>query len=102
LAGFVLVQRGSQVSGDMDVWDMAEFFVLRGYRRRRVGASAAREAWRRLPGRWEVRVINANRPAVDFWRRVISEHVGRSVDSTRFIRNGAEWHLFAFDAGGAA
>ena len=28
LAGFVLVKRGSEVSGDKTVWDMAEFFVI--------------------------------------------------------------------------
>src|SRR5262245_39859164 len=57
LAGLVLVQQGSQVTGDAEVWDMTEFFVLRGYRRRRVGAKAAREAWQRLQGRWEIRVF---------------------------------------------
>src|SRR5580658_3531125 len=30
LAGLVLVKRGSEVSGNLAVWDMAEFFVLRG------------------------------------------------------------------------
>lgn len=97
VAGFVLIQRGSQVSGDADVWDVAEFFVLRGYRRRRVGVTAARELWRRLPDRWEVRVISTNRAAVEFWRRAISECVGRSVESSHFVKNGADWHLFAFD-----
>ena len=28
LAGFVLVKRGSDISGDEGVWDMAEFFVF--------------------------------------------------------------------------
>src|SRR5262245_2534065 len=32
-AGFALVSRGSQISGDETVWDMAEFFIVRGYRR---------------------------------------------------------------------
>ena len=34
LAGFVLVRRVSQLQRDGDAYDMAEFFVLRGYRRR--------------------------------------------------------------------
>src|SRR5436305_8412765 len=37
-AGFVLVKKGSEVSGDRTTWDIAEFFVLRGYRRRGVGS----------------------------------------------------------------
>ena len=102
LAGLVLVQQGSQVTGDADVWDIAEFFVLRGYRRRGVGAGAARDLWQRMPGRWEVRVIDTNQPAIDFWRRSISEYMGRSAESTRFVQNGADWHLFAFNAGRAA
>ena len=50
LAGLVLVKKGSQVSGDHAVWDMAEFFVLRGCRRRGNGTRAAHEVWRRFPG----------------------------------------------------
>ncbi|HEU4457249.1 MAG TPA: GNAT family N-acetyltransferase, partial [Longimicrobium sp.] len=41
LAGFVLVSRGSRVSGDPAVWDMAEFFIARGFRKRGIGAAVA-------------------------------------------------------------
>jgi hypothetical protein len=37
LAGLVLVKRGSEISGAETVWDMAEFLVVRGYRRRGIG-----------------------------------------------------------------
>jgi predicted acetyltransferase len=30
LAGLVLVKGGSEISGDQAVWDMGEFFVVRG------------------------------------------------------------------------
>src|SRR5258708_5327680 len=33
LAGFALVRRGSEISNDADVLDMAEFFIVRGSRR---------------------------------------------------------------------
>src|SRR3954462_2031426 len=46
LAGFVLVRRGSEISGDACVWDVAEFFVARSFRRLGVGTKAAREVWR--------------------------------------------------------
>jgi predicted acetyltransferase len=49
LAGMVLVKRGSEVSGNEAVWDMAEFFVLRGYRRRGIGTQIAHKVWRRFP-----------------------------------------------------
>src|SRR5271156_2499431 len=57
LAGLVLVRRGSVISGEEAVWDMAEFFVVRGYRRHRIGMQVGHEVWRRFPGRWEVRVM---------------------------------------------
>ena len=60
LAGFALVRQGSLLSGDPDVIDMTEFFVLRGWRRRGIGRTAAHTLFRRFPGRWEVRVLEAN------------------------------------------
>src|ERR1044072_6235052 len=36
LAGFVFVRRESEISNDADVWEMAEFFIVRGYRRQGV------------------------------------------------------------------
>ena len=76
LAGFVLVKKGSEVSGDTNVWDMAEFFVIRAYRRRGVGTLIAHEVWRRFPGAWEVRVMRANVSAHKFWERAISGFTG--------------------------
>jgi predicted acetyltransferase len=46
LIGFALVKRGSEISGSGSVWDMAEFFVLRGYRGRGIGTEIAHEIWR--------------------------------------------------------
>ena len=59
-AGFVLARGGSQISGDENVWDMAEFFIARGYRRLGVGTEVAHDIWRRFPGKWEVRVRDRN------------------------------------------
>ncbi len=56
LAGFILIQRASEISSSPGVWDVAEFFVLRRYRRQGIGADAAHCIWTRLPGPWEVRV----------------------------------------------
>ena len=44
LAGFVLVQRGSQLSDAGEIWDVAEFFVLRGYRRQGIGLRVAHDS----------------------------------------------------------
>ena len=102
LAGFAFVSRGSEISGDAEVWDMAEFFVVRGFRRLGVGTRAAREVWKRFPGRWEVRVIEQNRKALEFWRNAVCEFLGETVEPTPFSRDGRDWHVFSFESGQAA
>ena len=64
LAGFALVRSGVP-------HDMAEFFVLRKYRRGGVGLLAARALFAMFPGEWQVREITANTGATAFWRRAI-------------------------------
>jgi predicted acetyltransferase len=98
LAGFVLVNRGSGVSGNETVWDMAEFFVIRGYRRRGVGTQVAHEVWRRFPGAWEVRVMRSNTSAYHFWARAISTFTGEAAPHVCVERCGKRWTLFSFES----
>ena len=60
LAGFALVRRGSRVTADPDVMDIAEFFVLRGLRKNGIGAAAARALFTTFGGRWDIRVRATN------------------------------------------
>lgn len=76
LAGFALVTDRTLLPGSAGGHDLAEFFVLRAYRRRGVGAAAARQLFDRFPGRWEVRQLAENAPAIAFWRRVIDGYTG--------------------------
>ena len=69
--GFALVTRGSPATTDPDVFDVAEFFILRRYRHSGFGGRAARLLWDRLPGRWFVRVSQGNRDALPFWESTI-------------------------------
>ncbi len=98
LAGFVLVKRGSEVTGHATVWDMAEFFVLRGYRRRGIGTHIAHEVWRRLPGRWEVRVMESNNSAQPFWAHAISMFTGEAIRPVSVEHDGRSWMLFSFES----
>jgi predicted acetyltransferase len=102
LAGFALVKRGSEVSGDATVWDMAEFFVIRGFRRRGIGTQAAHEVWRRFPGLWEVRVMQSNTAAQDFWSRAISKFVGEAIHPVRVEKGSKDWILFSFEGSHAS
>lgn len=77
--------------------DVAEFFVLRGFRRLGVGTRAAHEVWGRFPGRWEVRVMDRNRKARGFWARAIKDFVDEAVESFLFDEGGKGWHVFSFE-----
>jgi predicted acetyltransferase len=98
LTGFALVRRGSEVSKNESVWDMAEFFVLRGYRGRGIGTEIAHEIWRQFPGTWEVRVMPSNRTAHRFWQRAITRFKGKITHSRRVEMAGESWRLFSFAA----
>jgi len=97
LGGFVLVKRGSEVSADESVWDVAEFFILRGYRRRGIGIRAAHEVWRKFPGPWEVRVSQRNQAARAFWSGAVAAFVGATVEASVREAGGKRWHVFSFD-----
>lgn len=96
LAGFVLVSKGSVISGDPQVWDMSEFFVMRRYRRRGIGAAIAQEIWRRFPGAWEVRVLETNTTAVAFWEAAINAFTGSSVEVASLDEDSRRRRVFSF------
>jgi predicted acetyltransferase len=96
LAGFVLVQCQRSVSSDEDVWDVAEFFILRRYRRRGIGTQAAHRVWGRFPGRWQIRVMEENRPARRFWTNAIAGFCGQAVSPVRVEKDGQWWRVFTF------
>lgn len=96
LAGFALLKRGSEVSANKEVWDIAEFFVLRGWRRHRIGTMAAHEVWRRFPGPWEVRVMQSNASAVLFWNRAVTAFIGGPAQAVQIEKDGRCWLLYSF------
>lgn len=98
VAGFVLVTRGSPVSDDPDVLDVAEFFVLRRYRRSGVGRAAAFLLWDRLSGQWIVRVSEGNRGAIPFWAGVIADYSGGTATETRRPGTPNAWRVFSFES----
>ena len=76
LAGFALVQERSRLTGETGVFDMAEFFVMRLYRRRGVGEAMAGSLFDRFRGPWEIRQKPENTAATAFWRRIIAKRMG--------------------------
>ena len=101
VAGFAFPTRGSPATDDPNVFDIAEFFVLRRYRRAGVGRQGAALLWNRLPGRWIVRVSEGNPGAIPFWAGVIAEFANGTA--TQFTKPGKPhaWRVFSFEAGSA-
>ena len=96
LAGFALINAFHRDGIDAVVWDMTEFFILRGYRGQGVGTEAAHQAWRRFPGHWEVRVMATNEPAYRFWYRTIESFAGDDFLEARFHQAGKNGRRFSF------
>ena len=100
LAGFALVKRGSALAGDLAAMDLAEFFILRGYRRSGIGSIAARMLVERWPETWVVRVLANHHEALAFWERVIASYTaGRYMCDT--VRQAdhtppRDWRIFRF------
>jgi predicted acetyltransferase len=57
----------------IDYW-IAEFFVLRKFRRRGAGQRSAHQLFDRFRGRWLVAVLTLNTPAMKFWPKVIRRY----------------------------
>ena len=87
-AGFALVNQWSALELPLD-HSVAEFFVLRKYRRARVGTRAALLIFRRYPGQWEVPVAWYNPPAQAFWRSVREEAAPGEVEE--LAGDGERW-----------
>jgi predicted acetyltransferase len=96
LAGFALIGRADEWLGDVGAHDVHEFFVIRRYRKNGLGQGMATLLWNERPGAWLVRVLEANAPAVLFWRTVISSYsLGAYTEEGRIV-GGRPWRFFRF------
>ena len=77
LVGFAMV-RGNHEEDEID-YSIAEFFVLRKFRGKGVGEKVARQLFDRFSGQWMVAQLVDNRPAIAFWRKVISRYTQRPL-----------------------
>ena len=96
VAGFVLATRGSPASDTATDLDVAEFFVLRTYRRLGVGRQAAIALWDHVPGQWVVRVSEANCAALYFWVDVIASYTSGAYVERQQLGQPQGWRVFTF------
>ncbi len=90
-----LIKRGGQLVGfalisDRSVLEregarvIVELFVMRKYRRRGVGAAAAKSLFELFPGQWEIFQEDGNIAARAFWDKVIDRCAVGDVERTTF------------------
>lgn len=96
--GFALATRGSPATDDPTDLDVAEFFVLRRYRRGGIGTVTARLLWNAMPGRWVVRVSDGNRGGVSFWRAVVRAYTGGAFEERSLPGTPHAWSVFVFQS----
>jgi predicted acetyltransferase len=97
LAGFVLVSSHSFVLEDPKAKSIAEFFVMRKYRRRGVGRAAATWVFDRFPGKWEVDQHGGNRLSYLFWETVIDAYTGGQYSKEELANEHLEGQAITFD-----
>ena len=83
LAGFVLIQRGSPIDDNPNIWDVAEFFIMRKFRKKGIGQFVAQSLWTTHKGSWQVRVWENNTTAYQFWNNAIKRFVEKIIVPVR-------------------
>ena len=73
-AGFILINKDFLVLDDPAGHCVAEFFIMRKYRRRGIGLSAAKSVFAMHPGQWEISLVLTNQPSLKFWHKAVDEY----------------------------
>ncbi|SEK73245.1 Predicted acetyltransferase [Pseudomonas sp. NFIX51] len=94
LAGFAIVD--DQVHFAEAQYNLAYFFVVRRFRGRGIGRQVVRQLLELLPGHWQIFHIDDNRPARDFWARVIPTLVGDAYSCHPITADGYPCTLYKF------
>ncbi|MCI8529847.1 MAG: GNAT family N-acetyltransferase [Lachnospiraceae bacterium] len=81
LAGLVLVRSCCEYNNLSNPHNIAEFFVMKKYRRKGVGKVVAMKIFDMFPGGWEISQWVNNLPAQNFWKQVISEYTNKKYDT---------------------
>jgi len=95
IAGFAFVIDDCPLTERQPCWFMAEFFILKAYRRRGAGKDALAAILANHPGGWHIGVPLANQPAQGFWRTALAA-LAPDVEDIAF--EGDAWRLNAFTA----
>jgi predicted acetyltransferase len=83
LAGFLLVETFTEdASRD---YEIGEFFILRKFRRSGIATKVCLELFDRFKGRWVVSQLAPNKPAIDFWHKILSLYSEDSYETSSMM-----------------
>ncbi|MDC0764176.1 GNAT family N-acetyltransferase [Brevibacillus sp. AG] len=91
IAGFVLVKLINRDEDD-SYFSIAEFFIMKRFRRSGLGKQVAKDIFNMHKGPWEVYQIDSNEPAQHFWKKTIEEYTGGKF--TERIEIGRKTQVF--------
>lgn len=77
IAGFVMINK--DVSGPDVDWAIAEFFVLAKFQGRGVGTHVLPLVFKELSGLWEIKVLDFNQPAFQFWSGLLKKLAQKKI-----------------------
>ena len=97
LAGFSLLRRYPE---DQSLYDIGQFFVLRKFKRQKVGHEAFKLSVAKTPGQWLTRIVHENTGALKFWKRVIGEITDETYAITSEMYDDAKMHFIRYEIEG--
>ncbi|WP_028549328.1 GNAT family N-acetyltransferase [Paenibacillus sp. UNC451MF] len=73
IAGFALVREHEPLPDGTPCYSIAEFFIMRAYRKKGIGYQTAQQIFSKFQGRWSLSYLKRNVVSERFWRKVIGE-----------------------------
>jgi predicted acetyltransferase len=89
-AGFFMINKYTYLLPE-GTNSISEFFVMRKYRRNKLGMKAANYIFDNYTGRMEIRVLKRNLNAIPFWSNVIDKRNPSNHEITEMNKNDEDW-----------
>ncbi len=95
IAGFAFVRELEKDEMPMQTYSIAEFFILRKYRRKGVGKAVAFQLFDQFRGQWYVGQYVSNAPSHVFWNTIIDEYTHGDYQQIKNIDQPGPAQLFS-------
>ncbi|MBI9011453.1 MAG: GNAT family N-acetyltransferase [Clostridiales bacterium] len=88
LAGFVVVRLEETINY------LRHYFIVRKYRKQKIGLKAVHRIFDMFPGDWRVSTLDYNLPAIKFWEKTLCEFTNDSYSKMRRTDNKGPQYEF--------